>query len=145
MGSSSLTRDQTSPPALEAYCPSHWTTSEVPSFYQRLQRCKVSLYIRSPERPFALLLYRVVLSGRGGDGGAGRGGPAGAPAGPAQACRSRHSRQTSQCQAQGLHSPVRHRHLELRCHEHTPAELCLTQPFCTWNTGLKRDSACSTR
>ena len=41
--------------------------------------------------------------------------------------------------------PVHHRHLELRCHEHSPAELCPTQPFCTWNTGLKRDSACSTR
>ena len=77
---------------------------------------------------------------RGGDGGAGRGGPAGAPAGPAQACCSRNSRQMSQCQAQGLCTrPVRHRHLELR------RQLCLTQPFCTWNTGLKWDSACSTR
>ena len=53
---------------------------------------------------------------------------------------------SSQCQAQGLCTPADngHRHLELRCHVHIPAELCLTQPFCTWNTGLKRDSACST-
>ena len=29
MGSSSLTRDQTEPPALEAWSPSHWTTREV--------------------------------------------------------------------------------------------------------------------